>query len=246
MEKYSKLALKTFLTIIVILLIYTPIAIYLHDPLQIWHKPFFRSPYRYSYTIRESAKAIIRDIDFDSIIIGNSYSENTSGKKAGEILGGNFMNLSISGSTLYEKNLILTYLFRQKPVKQVVYILDEHYRTLSKNTPYFDVTQYQILYDKNPHNDFKIYLNSRYLLRTLLLSHSNKCVGKKRDIDRPYAWDNMKSHTQRFGGFENWIEHKKHKQIQTYFSSILNTPTKVNNNVLDDEYISKMKEYFDE
>ena len=227
------------------MLIYSSIAIFVHDPLQIWHKPLFRSQNRYSYTIRESAKAIIRDHHFDSIIIGNSHSENTSSKKAGEILGGKFFNLSISGSTLYEKNIILTYLLKRKQVNQIVYILDEHYFKLAKSTPYFDPAQYDFLYNENPFDDYKIYLNNRYLLRTILFSHSAKCVGKKRNIDRPYAWDNMKSHTKRFGGFEKWIEHKKHNQLKDYFNSILNTPKEINNNKLDSEYITKMHEYFD-
>ena len=245
MQKYSKLSIKLFLIIVPVMLIYSSIAIFIHDPLQIWHKPLFRSQNRYSYTIRESAKAMIRDLDFDSKIIGSSFSENTSSKKAGEILGGKFLNLSISGSTLYEKNLILTYLQKRKPVNQIVYILDEHYFKLSKSTPYFDTAQYEFLYNENPFDDYKIYLNSRYLLRTILFSHSAKCVGKKRNIDRPYAWDKMKSHTNRFGGFEKWIEHKKHNQIETYFNSIIETPKEINNNKLDEQYITKMKEYFD-
>ena len=112
MQKYSKLSFKLFLIITSLMLIYSSVAIFINDPLRIWHKPLFHSKNRYSYTIRESARAMIREERFDSLIIGNSHSENTSSKKAGEILDGEFLNLSISGSTLYEKNLIITYLLK--------------------------------------------------------------------------------------------------------------------------------------
>ena len=41
---------------------------YLHDPLQVWHAPFFRKNITYSSNIRKSAKAMIRNEDFDSIV----------------------------------------------------------------------------------------------------------------------------------------------------------------------------------
>ena len=112
MEKYSKKVLIIYLIIFGLLSIYAAAAIYIHDPLQVWHKPFFRKDFNtYSYTIRESAKAMIRDYDFDSVIIGNSFFENASARKTSEILnnGGKFFNFAMSGGTAYEKNLILNY-----------------------------------------------------------------------------------------------------------------------------------------
>ena len=248
MEKYSKLCLIIFPIIFLIIVLYSSIAIYIHDPLQVWHKPFFRKEFQtYSYTIRESAKAMIRDYDFDSVIIGNSHSENTSSKKANEIIPGKneFFNLSISGSTAYEKKIFLDYLFKQKNIKQVIYLLDSNYLSQKTETKTFPVKNYDFLYNSNSFDDYKIYLNDRYFFCSLLFRNNEKCTGKKLDADRPYAWDNEEKYKKRFGGFGNWIKNREHSQIKDLFKDILKTPKKINNNPIDEEYIFKSHEYID-
>ena len=245
MQKYSKISLIYFVSIVLITIIYATIAIYLHDPLQIWHKPFFRKQITYSNTIRESARAMINNEQFDSIIIGNSHTENTSCKVAEKLFGGKFINLSISGSTLYEKNLILSYLLKRKKVKKVVYLVDENYATLSLEPLLFDTKQYSFIYNDNPFDDFKIYLNNKYLFRTLIFSQSKKCIGNIKNMDKPYAWETVSSHIKRFGGFDNWVKNKKNGQIKGYFNTILKTPLEYNNQHLSEEYKKDLHDYLD-
>lgn len=248
MEKYSKISLIIFPIIIVVILLYSIIALYIHDPLQIWHKPFFRKNFQtYSYNIRESAKALIRDYDFDSVIIGNSHSENTSSKKASEILAnGKYFNLSISGSTMYEKKLFLDYLFNQKTIKHVVYILDSNYMSQKTGNKSFPVENYNFLYNNNPFDDYKIYLNDKYLFCSFVYSNKENCIGKNIDIDRPYAWDKEEKYIKRFNGFENWIKNKEHSQIKDLFKDVLKTPKNINTKTLDIEYFIKSHEYIND
>ncbi len=246
MEKLSKLSLKIFSIIIATTIIYSFAAMYLHDPLQIWHPPFFRKEKTYSYTIRESARAMIRDNEFDSIIIGNSYSENTSCKEAEKIFGGKFLNLSMSGSTTFEKRIILNYLLNRKKLNRVIYILDGHYVTLKTAPQAFNPEQYEMLYNENPLDDFKVYLNSKYFFRTLHFSNSKKCIGTARDMDRPYSWESSQAHRCRFGGLQNWIDNKHINQVSEYFQEILTTPMEINKTPLDNNYRINMQKFYDD
>lgn len=220
---------------------YILLAFYILDPLQVWHKSFFNKN-TYSYNIRESAKAFIRDYEFDSIILGNSYSENTSSKEAGKILGGNFINLSMSGSTLNEKHILLKYLLKKKDIKQVVYVLDFNYYNLKEA----DTRDFDYLYDDDFLNDIKIYLNSRYFLCAAGLAKNSVCkIRNNLNIDCPYYWENHENYYKRFGGFENWLKNKDDNQIKSDFDDLLSTPNEINKKALEENYIQGLKKYIE-
>ena len=249
MQKYNKTCFISFFLIIIFFILILGAMFYIKDPLQVWHKSFFGEP-TYSYTIRESARAIIRDYDFNSVIIGNSLSENTSAAKASEILsgGGNFdrvkfFNLSISGSTTCEKKIILDYLLKNKDIKQVIYFLDENYRSQSIENKKYPIKSYDVIYNNNPYDDFKIYMNDKYFKCIIEFSNSEDCIGKKRNMDKPYAWDDKEKYLKRFGGFENWIKNRDDDQIKDVFKEIKSTPKAINYEELPSDYISKSHDY---
>lgn len=244
MQKYSKLSLIIFLVCTFCISIYITAAIYINDPLQIWHKPFYKKE-RYSH-MRVSAKALIRNNEFNSVIIGNSHSENTSAKTTEKFLGGKFFNLSMSGSSMREKRIILNYLFKQKDIKKVVYITDIHYLKLPKNSEYYPINSYDFLYNDNPHDDYKIYLNSKYLPCAVGLTKISSCTQEIENMDRPYAWDNNFIHTERFGGFDNWVKCKNNRQIKEAFQTILETPQKPIKPKYDKNYQKELQAYVDE
>lgn len=244
MEKYSKLSLKIFIITIVMFMFYVPSVIYLRDPLQVWHKNF-KGPETYSH-IRHSAKALIRNYDFDSVIIGNSHSENTSAKMAENLLGGKFFNLSISGSTMKEKQIILNYLFKQKRIKKVVYIVDIHYQELKKEAKAFSLDNYDFLYNENPFDDYRVYLNNKYIYCTLGLAKISSCTKTIANMDKPYAWENNQRHMARFGGFNKWIENKKDGQIKEAFEIIMNTSLEIASQDVNAQYKIDLKKYVNE
>jgi hypothetical protein len=213
---------------------------YLIDPLQIWHKSYFY-PDKYSKQMRESARAFIRDYDFDSVIIGNSHMENTSAQKASEILGGKFFNLSITGSSAKDKYIILSYLFKKKKIDKVVYLVDTHYITLFNR----DTSPYDFLYNNSPKDDMKIYFNSKYFLSSVGLKNISKDLIDV-NPDRPYYWEDDPDAFTRFGGFDKWILHKDNYQIKADFDKVMKTDVQINNDVPDDTYIEKMHKRFDD
>lgn len=240
MQKQYKLSFIIFLIITTFLVIYIPSSMYLFDPLQIWHKSYFY-PNKYSKQMRESARAFIRDYDFDSVIIGNSHMENTSAKKASEILGGKFFNLSITGSSAKDKYIILSYLFKKKKIDKVVYLVDTHYITLFNR----DTSTYDFLYNNSPKDDMKIYFNSKYFLSSIGLKNMSKCLIDV-NPDRPYYWEDDPDVSTRFGGFDKWILYKDNYQIKADFDKVIKTDVHINNDVPDDIYIEKMHKRFDD
>ena len=62
--------------------------------------------------------------DFDSVVLGSSMAENFSAKEASELLGGTFVNISMAGSLLSERNIVLKHLFNKKVVSNVIISLD--------------------------------------------------------------------------------------------------------------------------
>lgn len=245
MQKYSKISLIAFLLPTVIILLYSSIALYIHDPLMIWHKPFFRKNLTYS-TMRESAISYIRDYDFDSAIFGSSYSENTSSKSASDILNGKFFNLSMSGSTNYEKNLLMNYLLKHKKIKQILYLSDIAYFTLRTDSVNYSASNYDFLYNDDKIDDYKIYLNYKYLPCSLIFSNSENCIGSPKDIDKPYAWEKRKIHYERFGGFDVWLKHKDNDQLKQDFERWLKLPDKISDIQLDEDYKNGLKKYLED
>ena len=199
--------------------------LYIYDPLQVWHKPVLFPRTYLNGNMREAAAGIINNHDFDSIIMGNSYSENTSAKEATELFGGKFFNLSLSGSNLFERNIVIQYFLSRKKAKIILSQAD----AFSGRTGHqgFPVEQYKKLYDANPINDLTIYLNQRYMQCLTKFSSDGVCVGRETDFDRPNKWYDVPSQASRFGGIEQWIRHRDDEQLAgliAEFPKILATP----------------------
>ncbi|MWV69632.1 hypothetical protein [Helicobacter saguini] len=115
-----------------------------------------------------------------------------------------FVNLSMWGSTLNERNIVFSYLFKQKVIKNVITTLDWwvfHYEN--------DVSKFDFLYTNNFGEIFKMYFNEKTIKCAFLWEKSEPCVGKKFDIfnESIVSWmgdDSMKY----FGGLQNFLKNK--------------------------------------
>ena len=94
--------------------------LYVYDPYMLFHKPYFREV-TFKQDMRLMARFIVDNYTFDSAILGTSMLENTSAKEAGEKLGGKWMNLSLAGSTLAERAIILEYLLKKKNSRMEIF-----------------------------------------------------------------------------------------------------------------------------
>lgn len=205
------------------------------DPLKLFHKPYFLKE-NLNSNMRLQAAGIIKNYDFNSIILGTSMLENTSSKEASNVLGGKFMNISLSGSDFYERSFPLHLALETKQVKKVIYSLD--YSGL-KNSRMgrrdFSISNFDYLYDSNTLNDLKSYVNLE-LPKCALKFNFSPCFGRKTNFDSPNEWYSDKIHSSRFGGLDNWFKAKNNNQIRDAFKEISNSIKKIKNaEVLDDK-----------
>lgn len=210
----SRVATYTFLGSVSSLLLGLLAALIYYDPLQLFHASWHEKPARFHANTRQQAAGIINSYSFDSIVLGTSLLENTSANEASERLGGNFVNISISGSNFFERSLVLEYALRKKSLKRVIYSLDSVYLDVKRDNPNYKVEQFDYLYDRNPFNDIKAYLNDHYLTCLATFSQSNQCLGRPTGLDRPNAWGHRPSNIARYGGLEQWFAAMNNGQIR--------------------------------
>lgn len=197
--------------------------LYIYDPLQLFHKSYFTNNVRLHTNMREQAAGIINNYDFDSVILGSSMLENTSASlvqdyfKTQQVEIGKVANLSISGSDFSIRQRVLTHLFNKKHVNTVFYSID-----YLLDTAEYDLrTNY--LYDGNPLNDFRAYLNQKYMNCYLRWSDSDACLGADNSLDRPVAWFDQPRFVRNFGGKDSWVNEYDYFQISRAIGHIIDT-----------------------
>ena len=190
------------------------------DPLKILHKPWFFSDCLQE-NMREQAAGLIKTRSFDSVILGTSMLENTSASEASQKLGGTFLNLSIAGSDFVERGIVLNALLAEKPIKTVIYSLDD--RGLvepRRGDESYPIEEWSYLYDGKRWSDFFwAYTSTDYLMSLI----TTGVIGHKANFDRPNAWYTQKEHQERFGGLDRWFKAQNNNQVKAAFMTIAST-----------------------
>jgi hypothetical protein len=242
---------KTFVIIFIALVCLSTILpismMYIYDPLQIWHKPYFRD-ITFHHNMRLQAFGLIENYNFDSFILGSSMLENISSKEATEKLNARFINISLAGSDYYERKIILDYILRNRNVKKIIYSLDWYsHHTQRKGHPTYNIKTYDFLYDDNLFNNWKIYLNKKYFKCLLSFSSSKECVGSKTNIDSLNNWANIKDVNDKYGGIEKWIKYQtKDEQIKQAIEFINTKEQKLISSDRLEVELKNVKSYIDE
>ena len=248
----SKKVIHTFFLSSLLMALLFFLLLYLYDPLKLYHKPFNEKyANRFHSNMREQAAGVIKNWDFDSIILGTSVLENSSANEASRKLGGNFVNLSLEGGSYFERRFVLSYSLKEKRIAKVIYSLD-HLGIVSRTgDPTFPLDKWTYLYDENPLNDIKIYLNNKYMKCLLSFSSSEKCLGRDSGLDMPNAWFKEPIHSARFGGLDRWFQASNNLQVKEAFRMISDTIRKIKDGVTVDfknidERVNQSKHYLDE
>jgi len=155
---YKNWIQKSLTTTIILIVIVVSIN-FIADPYQHYRKTtlypaFFGGDQRYLNP------GLAKNYKYDSVIIGTSMTEKFYVPNINKIFNSSFLKLSMSGSTAYEQNLILTQAVKTKQVHKVLWGLDiyslkgqvEQYRNGKNNFPLY-------LYDNNILNDYKYLLS---------------------------------------------------------------------------------------
>lgn len=212
---FYKKVMFLYLKILILLIVILTSVICVSDPYMLFHDHWFDKGKIYS-NFRIQNYGLIKFKDFDSIILGTSMLENTSAKEASEKLKGNYVNLSISGASFYERFLVLMFALRTKKIKNVIISLDYHFNTEQKINETFEPNLYSSLPLKSK---IKIYSTNKALKNIFKRQESDFI---EENLDRPNAWYQREWHDRRFGGFQNWVKHyNEDEQIQDAFNLLL-------------------------
>lgn len=192
------------------------------DPYRLFHKPWVHDNY-YPRNLRILASGIINTEAFDSIILGSSIAQNFSPNEASKVFGSKFVNISISGSSITERSLVLNYALKKRKLNEVIYSLDWGslgIDSISKT----HIAPYAYLYDNNSWNDILIYASNPAAFRfafcnSILISGDNFCTNSK-DIESLVEWHSDKEYSKRFGGLHKWFDVKNNNQVQGALKSI--------------------------
>ena len=191
------------------------------DPLRLFHKPWVRDDYFIS-ELRFQAAGIIRNAEFDSIILGTSMAANFSPREASQLWDAQFVNISPDGSWLSERSIILNFALTNKRLKNIIISLDG-FHEYGKFHPSFPITNYDYLYNENRMDDLKAYLNLKYvkflLCRNIMISSGAFCK-KAKSLETVTEWSSSKTNSKRFGGLNKWFESKNNGQIKQAFMKI--------------------------
>lgn len=245
--QYKVIVMTFILTVLVVSLFFFGVLFY-NDPLKIFHKPWKYEKYL-QRNMRSQAAGIINNWEYDSIILGTSMLENTSAKEASDTLGGKFINISLSGSDFFERSIVLSYALKKKQIRKVIYSLDdEGLVEARKSAPSYRLEKWAYLYDNNPFNDFKVYINNSFIKCLFSTSSKKQCMGFRVDLDRPNAW--YKWRKDKFGGVDNWFKQKLTPRIVQYLEPISTAiHEKINSDVVMDKqlyhHIKMLHNYLD-
>ncbi|MBX2683471.1 hypothetical protein [Campylobacter lari] len=200
-KSYKKFVIYSLLIPLPFIL-FLGVLLYVYDPLQLYHEPWFRKKTYYN-DLTIGSKGIIDHNKFDSIIFGTSMLQNTSSFEASSKLGGQFINLSIGGSTFEQRKIILDYILKKHTIKHLVISLDEF---AIMDVKFQNFSNFSYLYDQNTYNDLKIYLNKKFIFCTLKFSSNKKCVGDDTELENLPKWIKNPTAQKQFGGIGNWIK----------------------------------------
>lgn len=188
------------------------IALYIFDPFQLYHKPILRKTI-FNSNMHYQAAGIINNYDFDSIILGSSILVNTSSNETSQKLGGKWVNLSVSGGSFSERVDILNHSLRKHQIKNVIFSLEPGWFGNQQ-----EYNRYAYLYDQNPYNDFKTYIDESFIACFFI---SKICLKGEESIDRPSLWSNQPWVQQLLGGFDSWISNSNRPDIKKILNQII-------------------------
>lgn len=186
------------------------LVLYLYDAGQVWHKPLFRDTKFFELRVhsRMQNKALIDLYDFDSIIMGSSFMFGMSYKEAQDKLGGKWVNMSMSGSSMHDKAVVLRYALAKKKINRLIVTLDWIASDYNSNTESF-----QYLYDDNEINNMKLYLNPKFILCALTWSNSKNCIGSEKSYQQIMHSNDISLEAK--AGEMDWLKRNRNEKLDS-------------------------------
>lgn len=159
-------------------------------------------------SMRIQPVSIINNYQFDSVVLGTSILKNTSSQTCNTNIGGTFINISMSGSTFYERSFVLNYLLNNIDIKNVIYSLDLYYLDCLKyEDENYTIEDWGFVYGQTIIENIRkifFYMNKKSM--NTILGYRNSVEMKT--PDSPGAWMTFPNIMCRFGGLDNWVKNQ--------------------------------------
>lgn len=233
MKKYFKQLIIGFLLAAVLCMI----AMHIIDPYQYFRKSTLYSPLFLIPQERNINPGLVKNFDYDSLIISNSTSENFTNQYLKKHLKWNPLKICMSGSSSYEYSLIYDILKREnKDVKNIITTFDlftyeKGPTEAAKETPLY-------LYNDTTLDDLRYLLNLNILFKGLENIYDyNERFKDMRFKDRDYAY--FSGDLYEFS--KNAVTKNELENLKSDTLEPLNNPKE---NTIDMDYINNVMDNF--
>lgn len=183
---YKKFILKVIVLTIVVFSIIAMWTI-LVDPFYQYHKPLFGLKPVYN-DARYQNPGIAKNIDYDSMLLGSSMTENFRVSQLDQEFGTKTIKLSVPAARTGDYNHVLNKGLDSHNVKTVFLGLDIDSMTAGYDTYFFPLPEY--LYDDNKLNDVNYVLNKNVIIESIKWINMN-VKGSVPDEDYAHYWSNQ-------------------------------------------------------
>lgn len=167
--------------------------------------------------MRLQAAGALNTTAYNSLIIGSSVFENASATELSNLLKTSAINISISGSTFFERKFILEKALNKKKqnktIEHIVYSLDSVYTTAQQDATNYPAKRFSYLYNNILTDNIKTYFDFAVILCPLKNQLGSNCLHHDNRYDHPNEWASDPENAARFGGFDHWLKAAGNHQI---------------------------------
>lgn len=182
----TKKIVKRFIGLVLAGMVLVGLFVYLIDPFYHYHKPWFgMEPYLYN-TVYQTP-GVARNLEYDSVILGSSMTENFRTSWFDDELGWHTVKLSYSGARTNDLAAIMGQIFVDgRNVENVFIDINEYQLTEDYTTAFAERPEY--LYDNNIFNDVQYLFNKDVILASCgrVIARIGGVAG---NMDSAYCWD---------------------------------------------------------
>ncbi|MDD4735013.1 MAG: hypothetical protein PHP44_02785 [Kiritimatiellae bacterium] len=213
MHKADRLLIFSFVATAFVVVVMVAVLNYIIDPLSYFRLPVLYPP-QYSSNQRYQNSSLIHQHDYDSVFLGSSLTENFRASYMNQVLGGEWIRLSISGGTAAEFGYTLNCALKAKKTKRCM--IDMYWWAYGRTNSMALRTKHgnfpKELYRKNIFDSAQYMLNMDNTLTSIdyayriILGHKFPVT----DIDTINSWDE----TSQCGADAVWNFYEKNKYLR--------------------------------
>ena len=173
------------------------------DPFMQYRLPWYQPRFPTGYA-RQINAGLARNLTFNSVVLGSSFTTNFSNRDFDREFGGKTISLAMSGMFASEGERALAYAFSVKPLKRVFFGLD--YFAFDETLNHFQFPEY--LYDESLLNDAPYLLSLDTLKRSMNIVLKRGLDSFNTDPDMPWSWATRDARFNRELALSDYVKHK--------------------------------------